>query len=81
MAVMMAEPTHNTRAGREKAVQVLFESTSCPAIFLAKAAVLAAFAVGRQTALVLDAGHRGTTGARVGVDEARLRLRGRRRGL
>ncbi|GBF90529.1 hypothetical protein Rsub_03525 [Raphidocelis subcapitata] len=61
MAVMMAEPTHIGRAEREKAVTALFEATSCPALFLAKAAVLSAFAVGRQTAVVVDAGHRGTT--------------------
>jgi hypothetical protein len=62
MAIMMAEPTHNTRAAREKAVTALFESQSCAALFLAKAAVLSAFAVGKQTALVVDAGYRGTTG-------------------
>ena len=59
---MLAEPTHTGRAEREKAVTALFEATNCPALFLAKAAVLSAFAVGRQTALVVDAGHRGTTG-------------------
>jgi hypothetical protein len=75
---MMAEPTHNTRTGREKAVQVLFESTGCPALFLAKAAVLAAFAVGKQTALVLDAGHRGTTGGGGGWRPGRP-MRGARR--
>ncbi|KAI8471791.1 MAG: actin-related protein Arp4 [Monoraphidium minutum] len=64
-AVMLAEPTHNTRAGREKAVEVMFESQACPALFLAKAAVLSAFAVGKQTALVVDAGYRGTTVAAV----------------
>jgi len=59
---MLAEPTHNTRAAREKAVQVLFETQGCPALFMAKSAVLSAFAVGKQTALVVDAGYRGTTG-------------------
>lgn len=64
-AIMLAEPTHNTRAAREKAVEVLFESQHCPALYLAKSAVLSAFAVGKQTALVVDAGYRGTTVAAV----------------
>lgn len=63
---MLAEPTHNSRAAREKAVEVLFESQRCPALFLAKSAALSAFAVGKQTALVVDAGYRGTTGGRLG---------------
>ena len=61
-ALLLAEPTHITAAGREKAVEALFESQSCPALFLAKVAVLSAFAVGKQTALVVDAGYGGTTG-------------------
>lgn len=63
---MFAEPTHTPRAAREKAVAALFEGLRCPALFLAKAAVLSAFALGRQTALVVDAGHGGTTGGRAG---------------
>lgn len=66
MALLLAEPTHIDPKGREKAVEVLFESQGCPALFLAKAAVLSAFAVGRQTALVIDAGYGGTTGERGG---------------
>jgi hypothetical protein len=69
---MLAEPTHNTRAAREKAVELLFESQRCPALYLAKSAVLSAFAVGKQTALVVDAGYRGTTGGRGGVCWAAL---------
>jgi hypothetical protein len=59
---MLSEPTHTTRSARERAVEVLFEGLGCPALYLAKSAVLAAFAVGKQTALVVDAGYRGTTG-------------------
>jgi hypothetical protein len=61
-AVMLAEPSHNTRAAREKAVELLFEKFKSPALFLAKNAVLASFAVGRQTSLVIDSGHNTTTG-------------------
>jgi len=59
---MLAEPTHTTRAVREKAVEALFESQQCPALYLAKGAALSALALGKQTALVVDAGYRGTTG-------------------
>lgn len=64
-AIMLAEPTHNTRAAREKAVEVVFEGLKPPALYLAKGAVLSAFAVGKQTALVVDSGYRGTTVAAV----------------
>lgn len=60
--IMMAEPTHNSRAAREKMVELLFEKYKAPAVFLAKNAVLSSFAVGRQTSLVVDCGHNGTTG-------------------
>ncbi len=61
-AVLLSEPSHNDRAGRERCVEVLFETCRCPAVFLARAAVLASFAVGRQSSLVVDAGYRGVTG-------------------
>ena len=43
-------------------VETVFEQHGCPAIFLAKNAVLSSFATGRQTSLVMDAGHEGTVG-------------------
>jgi Actin len=43
-------------------VSALFEQQQPPAVFLARNAVLASFATGRQTSLVVDAGHEGTTG-------------------
>ncbi len=61
-AVLLAEPSHNTRREREKTVELLFERFKSPAAFLAKSAVLASFAVGRQTSLVIDSGHNSTTG-------------------
>lgn len=36
---------------------------SCPALYLAKDAVLATFSVAKQTSVVVDAGHSATTGA------------------
>jgi hypothetical protein len=63
-ALLLAEPTHATRASRERAVEALFEGQGPPALHLARGAVLGALAVGKQSALVIDAGHRGTTGGR-----------------
>ncbi|MES1911759.1 MAG: hypothetical protein MHM6MM_004142 [Cercozoa sp. M6MM] len=54
--VMLVEPNHNTRDRREKACELLFEGEGVPAVFLAKAATLASFSVGRPTALVVEAG-------------------------
>ena len=59
---MLAEPTFNTRELREKTVELAFEKLSPPALFLARNAVLTSFAMGRQSSLVVDAGHEGTTG-------------------
>ncbi len=60
--ILFAEPTFNTKALREQMVQTVFEQHGCPAIFLAKNAVLSSFATGRQTSLVVDAGHEATVG-------------------
>ena len=60
--ILFAEPTFNTKAMREQMVQTAFEQYGSPAIFLAKSAVLSSFATGRQTSLVVDAGHEGTVG-------------------
>ena len=43
-------------------VELLFEKHSPPAVFLGKNAMLTSFAVGRQTSLVVDAGHEATVG-------------------
>ncbi len=61
-ALMVAEPTHNTRSCRERLVEMVFETFNAPALFLAKNAMLTSFASARQTALVVDAGYRSTTG-------------------
>ena len=41
----------------------MFEKHRPPAVFMAKNAVLSSFATGRQTSVVVDIGHEGTTGA------------------
>ncbi|KAL4451640.1 hypothetical protein ABPG75_007302 [Micractinium tetrahymenae] len=60
--VMLAEPSTNTKEAREKAVELLFEQYDSPAVFMAKNAVLSSFSTGRQTSLVVDAGHDRTVG-------------------
>ena len=60
--VLLAEPTHAPDADRERVVETMFEAHGPPALFLARDAVLAAFAVGRPTALVVDVGHEATIG-------------------
>lgn len=66
-ALMVAEPTHNTRSCRERLVEMVFETFNAPALFLAKNAMLTSFASARQTALVVDAGYRSTTGGAGGA--------------
>ena len=60
--LMLAEPSFTSKASRERAVEALFERFGPPALFLAKNAVLSSFAMGRQSSLVVDAGHEGTVG-------------------
>jgi actin-like protein 6A len=59
--VISVDPVMNTRAARERHVQLMFEKFESPAVFLASSAVLNAFATGRTTALVLDSGSSVTT--------------------
>ena len=54
--VLFSEPAWNQKARREKLTELMFEKYNVPAFFLVKNAVLAAFANGRSTALVLDSG-------------------------
>eukprot|EP00455_Lapot_gusevi_P052579 TRINITY_DN8022_c0_g1_i5.p1 TRINITY_DN8022_c0_g1~~TRINITY_DN8022_c0_g1_i5.p1 ORF type:complete len:374 (-),score=46.98 TRINITY_DN8022_c0_g1_i5:146-1267(-) len=55
--VLLSEPPLNRKANREKTTQIMFEKFHTPATYLANQAVLALFATGRTTGLVLDAGH------------------------
>jgi actin-related protein len=58
-AILYAEPNHNRRAARERLVELFFETFSVPAVYLARSAVLAAYASGRTTGIVVDMGHSG----------------------
>jgi len=73
--IMLAEPSHNTIENREKLCQLMFEQYQPPALFLAKNAVLSSFATGRQTSLVVDCGHEGTTGKPTPTWQAQARTR------
>ncbi|KAJ9512624.1 hypothetical protein QJQ45_018872, partial [Haematococcus lacustris] len=64
-AIMMAEANATPKPSRDRLVELLFEKLRVPAIFLAKNAVLSAFATARQTAVIVDAGYRSTTVAAV----------------
>ncbi|KAG2429211.1 hypothetical protein HXX76_010981 [Chlamydomonas incerta] len=61
-ALLVTEPTHNTRAARERLVELVFETFQAPALYVAKNAMLSCFATARQTALVVDSGYRATSG-------------------
>lgn len=59
--LMIAEPTFASPAQREKFVEILFEKFQVPAVFLCKSPVLATFACGKSTALVVESGAGHTT--------------------
>lgn len=54
--VLFSECSWNVRANRERLTELMFEKYNVPAFFVVKNAVLAAFANGRATALVVDSG-------------------------
>jgi actin-related protein 4 len=54
--LLMTETAWNTAKSREKSIEVTMESWGCPAFWLARNSVLAAFAAGKATALVIDVG-------------------------
>ncbi|KAJ1947785.1 NuA4 histone acetyltransferase subunit [Kickxella alabastrina] len=54
--VMVSEAAWNTSAHRAKLVEMAFEKFNCPAFFVCKTPVLAAFGTGRPTGLVVDVG-------------------------
>lgn len=60
-ALLFAEPNHNGRKARERIAELIFEKFEVPAVFLARSAVLSAYANGRTTGIVLDVGHSGTS--------------------
>jgi hypothetical protein len=56
-----AIPTKNHDKQRALMLEALFESLSAPAAYIAPSSMLSSFAYGRQTSLVVDIGHTGTT--------------------
>lgn len=54
--LLMSEAPWNVRSKREQLTELLFEKFKVPAFFLVKNAMLAAFANGKATGLVLDSG-------------------------
>ncbi|KFH01893.1 actin-related protein ARP4A [Toxoplasma gondii MAS] len=63
--VLLCEPTVTDVEFRKTTAEILFNEMQVPAAFWAKQAVLAAFAVGKSTALVVDIGASGLTVAPV----------------
>lgn len=59
--VLMSEAPWNIRTKREQLIELMFEKYNVPAFFLVKNAVLAAFANGRATGIVVDSGATHTT--------------------
>lgn len=54
--LLLTETAWNPIKNREKAIEIAMESWGCPAFWLARQGVLASFAAGRATALVIDVG-------------------------
>lgn len=54
--LLLVEPNHNTADRRQRQAEIAFEQLGAPAIFVAKASVMAAFSMGKPTAVVLDVG-------------------------
>ena len=55
--ILFTEPAIHRKENRMKLTEHLFEKYKVPALFLVKDPVLASFACGRSSALVLDSGH------------------------
>ncbi|KAJ4297291.1 NuA4 histone acetyltransferase subunit [Collariella sp. IMI 366227] len=59
--LLMTEAPWNSAKAREKAIEVCMENWGCPAFWLSRTPVLAAFAAGKATALVVDVGGANTS--------------------
>ncbi|KAJ2713492.1 NuA4 histone acetyltransferase subunit [Coemansia spiralis] len=63
--VIVSEAAWNTSELRAKLVEMAFEKFQCPAFFVCKTPVLAAFGAGRHTGLVVDVGGESTSACAV----------------
>ncbi len=54
--LLMTETAWNSTKNREKSIEIAMESWGCPAFWLARNSVMAAFGAGKATALVIDVG-------------------------
>lgn len=54
--LLMTEPGWNAGKNREKGIEIAVENWGCPAYWLARSGVLAAFSAGKPSALVIDVG-------------------------
>ncbi|AEO70518.1 17d11f09-ac06-4c34-a366-304b0cc16418 [Thermothielavioides terrestris] len=59
--LLVAEANWNPPKAREKAIEVCMETWGCPAFWLSRTSVLASFAAGKPTALVVDVGGANTS--------------------
>ncbi|KAI1323528.1 chromatin remodeling and histone acetyltransferase complexes subunit putative [Xylariaceae sp. FL0255] len=59
--LLMTEAPWNTGKAREKAIEIAMENWGCPAFWLSRTPVLAAFAAGKASALVIDVGGANTS--------------------
>lgn len=59
--VLLTEPATNSAKKREKAIEVVFENWGTPAFWLSRTPVLASFAAGKATALVVEVGGSNTS--------------------
>ncbi|KAI5920687.1 chromatin remodeling and histone acetyltransferase complexes subunit putative [Camillea tinctor] len=59
--LLMTEAPWNAGKAREKAIEIVMENWGCPAFWLSRTPVCAAFAAGKASALVIDVGGANTT--------------------
>ncbi|GAP84268.1 putative actin-related protein 4 [Rosellinia necatrix] len=59
--LLMTEAPWNSGKAREKAIEIAMENWGCPAFWMSRTPVLAAFAAGKASALVIDVGGANTS--------------------